>query len=165
MACLGVHFALTDDELNTLIEFSDEQKRLDHLKEVIEEELLETQRAVETEHAWDGLHRSLTDGNFEWENGTFPLNAVILHGEPLHFKDDYIMSLKRKQFVPDIAEALALVTPDDLRSGYAKIDTDTCPWPTSEEDLEYTLDFLQPLQQFWTYAASEGLHCLFTADQ
>ncbi|RPI86834.1 MAG: DUF1877 family protein, partial [Planctomycetaceae bacterium] len=68
MSCLGVHFALTESEVQALLEFEDEQDRLDHIQEVIEEDYLSNQRELcaESDKAWDAIHRALGDGEMSF---------------------------------------------------------------------------------------------------
>ena len=42
--------------------------------------------------AWDGIHRCLTEGQLGSEDGSYPLNAVILGGLPLYQGEDYVIS-------------------------------------------------------------------------
>ena len=95
MSCLGVHFALTDEEVEKLKGMSDEQDRLEYLTEEIEEQYLEGNKkfAAESDKSWDAMHRVLADGELTWEGGEYPLNHTVLAGELLYTDDDYIMSL------------------------------------------------------------------------
>jgi hypothetical protein len=78
MARLGVHFALTETEVSELSSFSDEQRRLSHLQESIEERYFADQKqfVAESDKAWDAMHRALSDGKLTWTGGQFPLNHV-----------------------------------------------------------------------------------------
>src|SRR6266851_3241816 len=69
MSCLGVHFALTEKEAAHLRSLDDEQERLSHLQEVIEEHYLsqEKQFAAESDKSWDAMHRALADGEMSWD--------------------------------------------------------------------------------------------------
>ena len=108
MSCLGVHFALTESEVQTLLDFEDEQDRLDHIQEVIEEDYLANHRefCAESDKAWDAIHRALGDGEMSFAGGSYPLNHVILGGESLYDAEDYIISLKTPAQAKDIAAAL-----------------------------------------------------------
>src|SRR2546423_14233286 len=105
MSCLGVHFALTEKEVEYLRSLDDEQDRLEHLQEVIEEHYLnhDKQFAAESDKSWDAMHRALAGGRLSWDGGDYPLNHTILAGELLYTDSDYIMSLKTPEQVRDIA--------------------------------------------------------------
>ena len=167
MSCLGVHFALTQAEVDKLRSFKVGQDRLNHLKEVIEEEYFRTQQdfLAETDKSWDALHRSLADGELTWDGGAYPLNHVIIGGEPLYFDDDYIISLKTPQQVQDVARALEPITEDELRSRYFKINSKKYASPLSEEDFGYTWGWFEGVRGLFKRAAAANRFVLFTADQ
>jgi len=167
MGCLGVHFALSEEEVGQLRSFSSEQERLEHLQESIEEAYLEEFRefTAESDKAWDALHRALADGELTWEGGTYPLNHAVLGGELLYTQDDYIMSLKDPAQVRDIAGALEAMDRDELRRRYFAIDADGYDSELSEEDFEYTWESFEDVRDLYARAAKEGRYVLFTADQ
>jgi len=76
MSCRGVHFALTDKEAAHFRSFTDEQARLDHLQEVIEETYFgdHPDLKAKSDKAWDAMHRTLTDGQLTWDGGEYPLS-------------------------------------------------------------------------------------------
>jgi hypothetical protein len=166
MSCLGVHFALTEKEVEHLRSFDDEQERLSHLQEVIEDSYIseESLFAAESDKSWD-VHRTLADGEMSWDGGDYPLNHAVLAGELLYTDSDYIMSLKTPQQVRDIAAALPAVTEAEFRRRYFAIDPESYGMPLSEEDFEYTWDWFQGVRDLYTRAAQEGRFVLFTADQ
>ena len=167
MSCLGVHFALTEKEVEQLRSFADEQERLSHLQEVIEDSYVseESLFAAESDKSWDAMHRTLADGEMSWDGGDYPLNHAVLAGELLYTDSDYIMSLKTPQQVRDIAAALPAVTEAEFRRRYFAIDPESYGTPLSEEDFEYTWDWFQGVRDLYIRAAQEGRYVLFTADQ
>jgi len=169
MACLGVLFSLDEQTVLKLKSFKSDEDRLEFLQEDIESSFMENEpeRFAELDQAWDGLHRSLTDGKTEWDNGTFPLNHVILGGQRIYYKDDYIMSLKTPKQVLEIANAVEKLSKDDLKTGYNKILPDDKDYGEflSEEDFEYTWTWFKNSVEFWKKTASEERFVLFTADQ
>ena len=167
MSCLGVHFALTEKEVAHLRLLDDEQARLKHLQEVIEEHYLnhEKQFAAESDKSWDAMHRTLADGRLTWDGGTYPLKHTVLAGELLYTDSDYIMSLKTPQQVRDIAAALPAITEEDFRRRYFAIDAQSYGCPLTEEDFRYTWDWFQGVRDFYTRAAQADRFVLFTADQ
>jgi hypothetical protein len=167
MSCLGVHFAISEAEVETLREFDDEQDRISHVQEVIEEKYFANHKDLlaQSDKAWDAIHRVLADGELTCDGGDYPLNHVILAGELLYTESDYIMSLKNPGQVKDIAAALAPLTAEDFRGRYFSIDPETYGMDLSEEDLTYTWDWFQSVREFYIRAAAEGRYVLFTADQ
>jgi hypothetical protein len=167
MACLGVHFALSADEVQQLRSFEDQQARLDHVKEVIEELYFEEHPDLkaESDKAWDAMHRTLADGQLTWDGGTYPLNHVVLAGELLYTESDYIISLKTPEQVRDIAAALPAITRDEFRRRYDTIDPGSYGSSLSDDDFDYTWDWFQDVRSLYLRAASEGRFVLFTADQ
>jgi hypothetical protein len=166
MGCLGVHFAL-DEEQVAALRATDEMDRVDYVTEEIEEKFWSANktRGHETDKAWDAIHRALTDGDLAWDNGTYPLNHVILGGEVLYGEDDYVLSLKTPSQVRDIVAALDRVTETSLRAGYDRIDPDDAGCEIGDDDFEYTWDYFVSLVEFYRRAAADGRYILFTADQ
>ncbi|HLX70532.1 MAG TPA: YfbM family protein [Verrucomicrobiae bacterium] len=167
MSCLGVHFALTEKEAAHLRSLDDEQARLEHVREVIEETYLgeHPDLAAESDKSWDAMHRTLSDGQLSWDGGEYPLNHTVLAGELLYTDSDYIMSLKTSNQVRDIAAALPAITEEEFRRRYFAIDATSYDSPLSDEDFRYTWDWFQGVRDLYTRAAKEGRFVLFTADQ
>jgi Domain of unknown function (DUF1877) len=167
MSCLGVHFALTEKEAAHLRSLDDEQARLDHLTEVIEETYLGEypDLTAESDKSWDAMHRALADGQLSWDGGQYPLNHTVLAGELLYTDSDYIMSLKTPNQVRDIAAALPAITEEEFRRRYFGIDANNYGSPLSDEDFHYTWDSFQAVRDLYTRAAKEGRFVLFSADQ
>ena len=167
MGCLGVHFALTEQEVLDLRSLSDEQARLDHLQENIETEYFaeHPDLMAESDKAWDAMHRTLTDGQLTWDGGDYPLKHVVLAGELLYTDSDYIMSLKTPDQVADIAKALPAIDEGEFRRRYFAIDEQSYGSPLSDEDFEYTWQWFQGVRDLYLRVASQRRYVLFTADQ
>jgi len=167
MSCLGVRFAISEEEAKELMTIKNEKDRLSHLQEVIEERYFKEtpDLKAESDKAWDVMHRVLTDGSLSWDVGSYPLNHTVLGGELLYTDSDYIMSLKSPSQVRDIAAALATVTEGDFRKQYFDIDTDSYGFPLSEDDYQYTWGWFQGIRNLFAKAADGGRYVLFTADQ
>lgn len=167
MSLRGVHFALTEEEVNHLRSIKDEQARVDHLHEVIEETYLSEfpDLTADPDKSWDTMHRTLADGELSWDGGKYPLNHVVLAGELLYTDSDYIMSLKSPQQVRDIAAALLAITEADFRKRYFAINPESYGMPLSEEDVRFAWDNFQGVRDLYLRAAKEGRCVLFTADQ
>ncbi len=167
MGCLGVHFALTEVDVETLRSLPDEGSRLDRFQEVIEEDYFADHRdyVAESDKAWDAMHRALTDGQLTWDGGQYPFNHVVLAGELLYTKPDYIMSLKTPAQVRDVVAAIADITEADFRRLYFAIDPDAYGFPLSEDDFGYTWTWFLEVRNLFLRAAKEGRYVLFSADQ
>lgn len=167
MGCLGVHYALTAEEVARLKAFDDDADRLDHLMEVIEEDYFSDHRELlaESDKAWDAMHRVLSDGDLSYTSGPDPLRLVVIGGECLYFEDDCIMSLKTPAEVKSVAEALQSMTEAEFRRRYDAMDAATYGFPKSDEDFRYTWEWFGGVREFYQRAAAAGRHVLFTADQ
>lgn len=167
MGCLGVHFSLSLEEVQRLIDIEDESERVDFLHSVIEEEYFTNQpeRKAGSDKAWDAMHRLLSDGELTYDGGEYPLNHVVLGGEPLCSDSDFIMVLKSQAQVRDVAAVLPGLTEDEFRRRYFDLDPDAYGCPLTDEDFQYTWENFQDVRTFWMRAASEGRYVLFTADQ
>ena len=167
MSCLGVHFAISEEEAERLRTLGDEDARLEHVHEVIEEKYFGEQPDLkaESDKAWDAMHRALTDGRLASDARGYPLSHAVLGGELLYTRPDYVISLKTPQQVHDIGAALAAITEHDLRQRYFAIDRASYGVPLSEQDFVYTWDYFQPVRDLYARAAQEGRYMLFTADQ
>jgi hypothetical protein len=167
MSCLGVHFALTKAEVVDLRAIDDEQKRLAHLQNVVEETYLSDRRefTAQSDKAWDAMHRALADGQLSRDGGEYPLYHTVLGGKLVYTESDYIMSLKTPQQVQDIAQALSAITEEEFRRRYLAIDATSYGFPLTDEDFGYTWDSFQDVRSLFARAALEGRFVLFTADQ
>jgi len=164
MACRGVHFALTDEQADRLLEAAEAGD--DALMEVVEEieEAWEREWLAETDKAWDGIHRCLTDGKLEW--GDTPLHKCILGRFNLHAGDDYLINLLDPNEVAEVAAAVAAIDRDALRRGYDAIDPESYYYLVrSDSDFEYTWTNFVGLRDFFRKAADAGRAVMFTADQ
>ena len=167
MGCLGVHFALTADEAAMLKSFIADEERLEYVTDEVEEAYFADHEELmaQSDKAWDGMHRTLTDGRFAYDNGTYPLSHVIMGGEVVYGKSDYIMVLKTPSQVKDVARAVSPITEDEFKARYRKIDQRHCDWSLSEEDCDYTWDWFQGVRDLFQRAADKNRYVLFTASQ
>lgn len=166
MAHRGVHFALSGEEVATLQSFEDDDERLAHLQEVIEERYFGEARdyLAESDKAWNAIHRALSDGELTFDGGDYPLNHVVLGGESLYDDDDYVMSLKTPEQVKDIAAALAGLSEQEFRRRYEQIDNESYDGGSSDQDFDYTWGNFQDVLALYARAAIEGRFVLFTVD-
>ena len=166
MGCLGVHFALTEDEATKLNSFRKDADRLNYLQEELEETYFgdHPDLMAESDKAWDAMHRALTDGKLTYDRKG-PLSMVVLGGEGLYYKTDYIMSLKTPAEVASIADSVDGVTKEKLRAGYDRISDGDYGFPKSDEDFNYTWEWFQGVAELFKKAAAEKRYVLFSASQ
>lgn len=167
MAYLGVHFALSSDDVALLLSKQSDDERLALVQENIEVRYFEESRTylAQSDKAWDAMHRALSEGPLSYDGGKYPLNHVVLGGQPLYDEDDYIISLKTPEQVKDVALALASLEKDQFRERYNAIDPEEYGFDLTDEDFQYTWEWFQEVRTLYQTAASEGRHVLFTADQ
>lgn len=167
MACLGVHFALSDEDVALLLSKPDDEARLEFLQEDVEPRYFEEPcpYIAESDKAWDAMHRALADGLLSYDGGDYPLNHVVLGGRPLYDDEDYILSLKTPAQVRDVAAAIAGLTREQFRARYDAIDADEYGFELTDDDFDYTWAWFEAVRALYATAASEGRHVLFTADQ
>jgi len=167
VGCLGVHFALSDAEVHQLCALADDASRLEYLKEAIEENNFTDHEDLlaPSYKTWDAMHRALADGHLTWDGGEYPLNHVVLGGQLLYGKPDYIMSLKNTDEVLDIAAALPGITESEFRRRYFAINAAKYGFPLSEDDFGYTWEAFNDVRDLYAKAASLGRCVLFTASQ
>jgi hypothetical protein len=162
MGSRGVHFAISEDQATRLLEAEDD----DVLVEIVQEEIEEAwELAFESDKAWDALHRSLSDGTLDPDEGEPPLNRVFFGGKMLNEEDDYFVVLVTPAQVKELAEALAKVEEPWLRKRYFDVPFPEYQGEKSEEDWEYTWSNFQGLPEFFAKAASAGRYVIFTVDQ
>jgi hypothetical protein len=167
MSCLGVHLALSDNDVRALLSKSGDAERLAFLQEELEARYFEEPQTylAESDKAWDAMHRALTDGLLEHNGGEYPLSHVVLGGQPLYGREDHIMSLKTPAQVKDVAAAISQQTEGQFRALYDSIDPKRYGLDLSDEDFSYTWEWFQGVRHLYQVAASEGRHVLFSADQ
>jgi hypothetical protein len=162
MAYRGVLFAITEDHAEKLrAARGDDGAVLSIVQDEIEEAWDEA-HLCQTDKAWDAIHRCLTDGTLR--DGKGPLGWCILGGEQLHQDEIYVVSLLTPEQVGQVAEALRPLTKEWMRERYFKIDQADYAM-RSDEDFEYTWDWLQGVREYYAKTAAEGRWSMFTVDQ
>jgi hypothetical protein len=162
MSCLGVHFAITEEQAERLLAAEDDED----LVGIVENEIEEAwELAFETDKAWDALHRCFSNGTLDVLAGEAPLNRVFFGGQVLNEEGEYFVVLVTPAEVKEIAEALAEVTEPWLRGRYFDLAFPDYQGEKSEEDWEYTRTQFQGLPEYFAQAAAAGRHVIFTVDQ
>ena len=162
MTCRAVLFALTPEQEKQLLEAKGDDAVTEFV-DFIEEEWDE-QGVCELDKSWDAIHRMLTDGKLEWDNGEYPLNHAILGGRQLYEGDDYIVTFVAPEQVADVAAVLPKLTEAELRERFFKIDPDDYGEPIDEDGFVYPMSWWENLVMFYGEAASAGRSVVFTVD-
>src|SRR6478672_12274045 len=141
MSSLGVHFAITTAQVFRLRLRPLPSLRVAYVQEQLEEELFDGPLAVESDKAWDAIHRCLGDGSLNPRGGSSPLNQVILGGTQLLAGSSYIMSLKSPRVVKAVAAVLPSVSRSFLAQKYEQIVERGYEGPHGNDDFEYTWEW------------------------
>lgn len=163
MTCLGVHFALAPEDAEKLLAAADGAAVLELISEI--EERWDEAWLVQTDKAWEALHRSLSNGTVYYDEGEYPLNRAVLGGKHLYDGDDYVCAYVAPNEVKDVAAALAEIKEADFRARYDKIDPDEYDGKHGEEDFKYTWEAFQSVRELYHKAAAAGRAVVFTVDQ
>lgn len=160
MAGRGVLFAIDDDELASLGDAKNDAE-VQALVNGIE---ARWEQACELDKAWEGIHRTLTDGRFHREaKGALMVPGAILGGTLLVESEDAIIVVKAADEVHQIAKALSAWDRGRFRSGYFRIDQSEYG-DLEEEDFEYCHAWFERMRAFFVEAAQEERAVVFSAD-
>jgi hypothetical protein len=163
MSARGVHFALTPTQARNVLTAKTDQELVRLVEQI--ESAWDTAYLVESDKAWDPIHRCLTDGSLLFVSGEYPLNHCICGGEQLHQGDGYTVSYVTAHQVKDVAGALAKMTKVGMRKRYDEIDPEEYePNEQSDEDFEYTWQNFLDVRRFYKTAAQAGRAVIFTSD-
>lgn len=163
MGALGVHFALSDEESRRLLAAEDRDAVLAVVEEV--EERWDEGWLVQSDKAWDAMHRCLSNGTLYYDEGEYPLNRTVLGGKHLTDGDDYVVSYVAPNEVKDVAAALAPMTPEEFRKRYDAIDPDEYDGALGQEDFDFTWGALVDVRGLFKKAADAGRSVVFTVEQ
>jgi hypothetical protein len=174
MACLGTHFAITlemaarlnrgqphtTEEVIKFIKYLGSQYHDLHAEGWVEQ----------TENAWDGIHRCLTDGKLK--TGTTPAHWCILGADERFWvrredgQLDWIVNLLEPSDVRRVADVIRKIDRAELERGYDNIDPESFyRLNMSEDDFRYTWHYFQSLQTFFRRAADAERWVVFRVDQ
>ncbi len=109
----GYHFALTPDQERCLLAAADpdDQDAVGEILEEIEEyEVYTDDLRVESDKAWDAIHRCLSDGSLNPDRGKYPLS---FGGRHMH--DDYYVRYVTAAEACEVAGALHGIDEGGLR--------------------------------------------------
>lgn len=161
MACRGVHFALTPDEAEKVASAQDDEGLMSMIEEI--EDRWDREWLVETDKAWDAIHRCLTDGTLAY--GATPLHKCVLGEANRHEGDGYIVNLLKPDEVKDVAAAIKDIDEAAMRRSYFAIDPGEYDTDPSEDDFGYTWENFVDLRVFFEKAARHDRAVVFTVDQ
>jgi hypothetical protein len=158
---LGVHFAITSEQERSLLAADGDSDSVAELLEEIEESWDDDALKVDTDKAWDAIHRCLTDGTLDPDGGVYPLSHAVLGGRHLH--DDYYVVYASAAEVRDVADALRGADRTWLRRRFDAIDDPGYDGAHDNRDFEYTWDNFADVQAFYNRAAAAERAVIFTA--
>lgn len=164
MGSRGVLFAIDDAVARRLRKAAGDDDAVMEIIEEVEEDWDEP-NLVETDKAWDAIHRALTDGTLGWGNGEYPLNHTILGGIDLIEGSDYIAVLKSPDQVSDVADAVGAIDDTAMAERYATIVPPDYSPEYGDEDRADTVDWFGRVRALFRTASDSGSWVLFTADQ
>jgi hypothetical protein len=163
MSARGVHFAVTPAQEKQLLAAKSDRKLMELVEQI--EEAWEEPFVVETDKAWDAIHRCLTDGSLLYVSGEYPLNHCICGGRQLFRGRDYTVSYVSAPQVKDVASALANVTKAWMRQRYDQLDPEEYDEvEIGDEDFESIWENFLDVRRFYTKAAEAGRAVVFTVD-
>jgi hypothetical protein len=163
MSARGVHFAITSGQAGALVSTKSDRKLMPLIEQI--EEAWDRPFLVESDKAWDAIHRCLTDGSLLYKSGEYPLNLCICGGRQLHRGRGYTVSFVSARQVKDVAAALNKVTKAWMRRRYSLLDPeDYNEVEMGEEDFSYTWENFLDVRRFYRKAAEAGRAVIFTVD-
>ncbi|MEU7800767.1 DUF1877 family protein [Micromonospora arborensis] len=156
---LGVHYAVTANQEHALIAADDDA--VGELIEDLEESWSDDKLKVDTDKAWDAIHRSLGDGTLDPDGAGYPLSHTVLGGRHLH--EGYLVVYVRAAETRDVAAALLDVDRGWLRRRFDAIEDPDYLGALDDADFEYTWDNFVDVRAFYQRAAAAGRAVVFTA--
>ena len=165
MAGRGVHFALTtDQEARILAAVGVDEAVLEIVGEV--EEGWDLKNLMESDKAWDAMHRCFCNGKLHYEGGDYPLNHLVCGGRQLLVDEDPDMTVSyvSAAAVQDVAKAAQAITREEMEVRYKKIKQRGYDAKLGAEDFEYTWSNFVDVVKFYLKAAKSGRAVIFSVD-
>jgi hypothetical protein len=163
----GTFYAITNEEADQLLSLVGNDLEL--ARQALELWTIERQRKrfiAPVDHAWDVLHRCLTDGTLSGiGKGATPLARCILGGKSLHGGKDYIICYVTQEQAAEIALALDEIEPGWLLKRYANLPAAGYIGRIEDEDFQYTWDYFTSVRNLYSKAVAEGRGVVFVTDQ
>jgi hypothetical protein len=169
MACRGVHYAITDEEMRSLLRLAadgEDEVLAETAEDFFTGERQEQGFLAESDKAWDAMHRCLGDGLLDdIGEGATPMNWCVLGGRNLHGGDDYIICLVPPDQARQVAAEIGKLSKDWFRDRYFALDPNEYDGPRDEDDFEYTWSNFQDVRRLYQNAAKAGRAVVFLTDQ
>ncbi|MEO8905078.1 MAG: DUF1877 family protein [Polyangiaceae bacterium] len=163
MASRGVHFAITSEQVAGFLTADGDEAVLALLGEL--ETAWDEDNLAESDKAWDAMHRCLTNGTLEYGGGDYPLSHCVLGPRQLLEEDGNIICLVQTDEVPDVANALRVVSAEAFRQRYAELLPKNYSPEYGTEDQEQTWAKLQKVRDLFEKAAARRRAVVFAVDQ
>lgn len=157
---LGVHYAVTAKQERALL-VADGDGGVGEYVEDLEETWSVDELCVDTDKAWDAIHRCLGDGTLNPSGTDYPLSHAVLGGRHLH--DEYLVVYVSAAQTGDVAAALLGVDRDWLRRRFDAINDPDYAGAHDDTDFEYTWTNFIGVRAFYQRAAAAGRAVIFTA--
>jgi hypothetical protein len=159
---LGVHFAITPEQERSLLAADDGgSDEVGAFLEEVEESWSDDGLKVDTDKAWDAIHRCLTDGTLDPDGGEPPLSRAVLGGHHLH--DEYYVVYLTASETAEVSDALPSVDRTWFRRRFDAIDDPDYAGARDDADFDYTWANFVDLREFYQRAAAAERAVIFTA--
>ena len=153
MACRGIYYAVTPQQSLEIFSKSNTNDIISYLDDIGENQ--EDQNFQYLDKSWDAIHRCLTDGTLYDNAGHYPLNRCVLGGVALYDKEDFIVRFVSAQEVKDISDAFGHIDRGWVYNQYTNLKFPNYQHgEKSEEDFEYTWNYLEQAISFYSRASS-----------
>lgn len=171
MAARGGYFAITPEQRAKLMALTTGADRAAYLDEQFDDEFFQ-----DLDKAWYTIHRTLTnyppdydglDDDIDAQYGTYPLKLAIFGGQELNIDDDrgWILRLIEPDQIADLVQAIEELDEETLKKKYWATSSEEILPEYGEEDLEYTLGYLEGARDFLKRMVGTSRTVIFLADQ
>ena len=166
MAGRGGLVAATEEQRMLITSANGDQAKVYALDDVIG--LVGAEYDVETDKAWDPIHRILaredpSNQDFPVGSSDVPLELAILGGKPLledEMKAAYVIRLVEPNQVPRVAAALQQLDEANFRALYEVHCRGVEP-EFDDDGLEYAWEYFQSVRDFYVRVADSGRCVIF----
>jgi hypothetical protein len=163
----GTFYAVTPEEAEQLLSLVGNDAELSC--QVLELHSIERQKKrfiAPVDHAWEILHRCLSDGSVHTVGkGETPLARCVLGGKSLYGGKDYIVCYVAPEQAAEAAIALDEIDQQWLINRYKNLHAAGYIGRLDNEDFEYTWDNFTNMRNLYTKAAADGRAVVFVTDQ
>jgi hypothetical protein len=160
--CIGIYYALDENTAQSLRSLStaDLATRINSLLDTVK-----GADKLDVDESWDAMHRVLTNGTLKKWPGEHPTSYVVLGGESLFERDDWIVVLISATQAQAASAAIRAISQPEFRRRYFRIDPDSYDVPLSEDDFAYTWRNFEDVRGAFARWARQGKWILFVAAQ